>query len=239
MVDELVSLSAPALPKIKFWELFDMFRVPVPLSVTPDTPTISSVALPPEFKVIVPLLVMLPSAVRASLFTIVRASPEPLSVSVPKLPATFMFTFAVAVPMVTALALLGTPALQFPEVPQLLSPAVPVQESAVSGGGAVRVALRDAAMLATGCGLNRDCCESLRFAPGPACAAARPFRLVRAVSRQRTVIHRVTTGEDAGRMEVSTRTDSVGTSATLIVFLLALRARTQCSAKPYEPRTGS
>src|SRR5258708_32495826 len=63
-------------------------------------------------------------------------SPVLLRPSVPKLPVPDdKFTLAEAVPMVTALELVGTPALQFPEVFQLLSPPVPVHESAVGGGG--------------------------------------------------------------------------------------------------------
>src|SRR5260221_163769 len=105
---------------------------------------------------------MLPKAFRTSAFRMLSTSPELLRVRVPKLPVTFMFTLAVVVPMVTADALVGTPAFQFPAVPQLLSPAVPVHESAVSGGAALGLTLR-AAMLATGCCLSSECCESLGF----------------------------------------------------------------------------
>src|SRR5258708_57013 len=168
----------------------------------------------------VPLLVALPNAFKVLLFCTVRVSPLPLSVSVPKLPdePEARLTGAVAVPMVTASALLGTPALQLPEVPQLLSPALPFHESAVRAGGALCVAGRAPATLAASCGLDTGCCESLCFDPPASCAEVKPLRVRRAASRQRTVIHELTTREDAGRMGNSTRTDSVGTSATLILF---------------------
>jgi len=110
-----------------------------------------------------------------------------------------MFTLAVAVPMVTALLLVGTPALQFPAVPQLLSPEVPVHESAVRAGGALRIARPATARFATGCCLTTDCCESLRFDFAD-CAATKPLRLKTTARRQRAVIRGVTARDD-GRME--------------------------------------
>jgi len=121
---------------------------------------------------------------------------------------------AVVVPMVTAEELVGTPALQFPDVFQLLSPAVPVHESAVRGGGALRVARRTAAALATGCCLSSECCESLRFDPSD-CAEAEPSKLERTARRQSAIVHRVTTRRDAGRMADSER--KISCSANLFV----------------------
>src|ERR1700674_729332 len=178
--------------------LFDIVTVPLPLRVTLPSST-SSVKLPDEFRLRAPLLEMLPKASRTSPFRMFSVSPEPM-VSVPNCPAfTFMFTLAEAVPMVTASALVGTPAFQFPGVFQLLSPAVPVHESAVRGGGACRGARRPTVIPASGC------CESLRFDPVAACAEAKPLRLKRTASRQREMIHRVTGREDEGRMRLSER----------------------------------
>src|ERR1700733_12333648 len=99
--------------------------------------------------------------------------------------------------MTTAFELVGTvPRLQFPAVVQLLSPASPFYVSVVSGGGAFDS--RAAAVLAAGCWLAAARCESLRFEP--ACAKAMPIRLENVASRQRTIIDRVTTREDTGRM---------------------------------------
>src|SRR5258708_1750454 len=129
-------------------------------------------------------------------------SPVLLRPSVPKLPVPDdKFTLAEAVPMVTALELVGTPAVQFPEVPQLLSPALPVHESAVRAGGALDFALCDDLKLVADCWLNSDCCESLRFDPAAACAETRPSREKRTAKMQRAGIHRVTARRDAGRME--------------------------------------
>src|SRR6266853_6045155 len=202
MVDELVSLSAAAAPKMKLFGLLLRVTVPVPLSVRPDTPMINSVTFPPEFRLIWPLLVMLPSAVRIVLFTTFRTSPTLLKVRVPKVPLTFRFTLAVVVPMVTASALVGTPALQLLAVPQLLSPPAPFQVSLVSGGGgALGIVRRAATMLVAGCSLNNDFGESLRFDRAADCAAASPFRLETVASRQMRVLQTVTTRESRGRME--------------------------------------
>jgi hypothetical protein len=180
--------------------LFDSVTVPLPLRVTLPSNT-SSVKLPDEFRLRVPVLVMLPKASRIPPFRMFRTSPALLRASAPKLPvAPDKFTLAEAVPMVTALELVGTPALQFPAVFQLLSPAVPVHESEVRGGGVLSVALRADATLARGCWLNSDCCESLRRARTASCAEAEPSTLIRAARKQRTVIHRVTARRDAGRM---------------------------------------
>src|ERR1700722_3373194 len=101
--------------------------------------------------------------------------------------------------MVTALLLVGTPALQLPAVVHWPSPAVPFQVSPVSGGGAFCVAFfAAAAMLATGCALSRVGCEAFFFDP-ESCAEANVLK-GRVASRQRTVIHRMATREDAGRM---------------------------------------
>src|SRR5579863_103220 len=136
---------------------------------------------------------MLPNALRTSPLRIVRPSPELLSVSVPKFPVVFMFTVAVVVPMVTAEVLVGTPAFQFEEVPQLLSPPPPVHESAVSGGGgALRWAKRAAATVV----------ESLRFEFDLEAAEA-VSSSVNVASRQRAVIHSVTRRGDEGRMRAS------------------------------------
>src|ERR1700733_5678804 len=107
----------------------------------------------------------------------VSLSPELLSVSVPACPATFRFTLAVAVPMVTASALVGTPLFQLPAVPQLLSPEVPVHESAVRGGCAPYFAVSDEDARVAACALTSDCSESFFF--DPACAEAKLSRLKR------------------------------------------------------------
>src|SRR5580704_3822233 len=178
MVDELVSVSAPALPRIKLLPLFDMLSVPVPLSVMPDTPTINWVVPLLEPRLIDPL----------SPFTMFNESPELLRVSVPALPATFRFTAVELPPMVTALELVGTvPRLQLPAVPQLPSPAVPVHVSEVSFG----VPPASAAAPASGRWLDIALFESFSF--DPACAEANPSRLKTLESRQRTVIDSVTT----------------------------------------------
>src|SRR5258708_4230741 len=131
-------------------------------------------------------------------------SPVLLRPSVPKLPVPDdKFTLAEAVPMVTALDLVGTPALQFPEVFQLLSPAVPVHESAVRGGGASGSAVCADFRLATGCWLGSECCDSLRFDPADS-AEAKPTTLKRTARRHRTLIHGVRR-RDAGRMGDSSK----------------------------------
>src|SRR5258706_14984029 len=115
---------------MKLLTLFESVKAPLPLRVTLPCKT-NSVKEPVELRLRLPLLVMLPKAFRTSPFRIVSESAEPLNASVPKFPPlTFMFTLAVAVPMVTALLLVGTPALQFPAGIQVLSPGVPVHESA-------------------------------------------------------------------------------------------------------------
>src|SRR5580704_11342521 len=198
MVDELVSVSAPALPRIKLLPLFDMLSVPVPLSVMPDTPTINWVVPLLEPRLIDPL----------SPFTMFNESPELLRVSVPALPATFRFTAVELPPMVTALELVGTvPRLQLLAVPQLPSPAVPVHVSEVSFGVPPASAVTPAAAPATGRWLDIALFESLSFEP--ACAEANPSRLKTLESRQRTVIDSVTTREDVGRMGNSIEQDSV------------------------------
>jgi hypothetical protein len=111
----------------------------------------------------------------------------------------------VAVPMVTALALVGTPPLQFPAVFQLLSPAVPVHESAVRGGGAIAFVRFTAAAPVAGRAPDSDCCESFRFDPAAPCAKAELLRLKRAAARQRAVIGKAMEREDAGRMGDSER----------------------------------
>src|SRR5260370_40419661 len=116
-----------------------------------------------------------------------------------------MFVLAVGWPMVTASALVGSPALQFVEVPHLLSPPLPVHVSVVSAGGAFRVPRRAAVMLATGRSLTSDCCESLPFDPEAACAEARPLKQGRAARKQRTIIHELIMHEDAERMGNSKR----------------------------------
>ena len=181
--------------------LFDIVRVPLPLRVRFPSST-SSVKFPDEFRFKFPLLAMLPEASRTSPFRMFRVSPELLRVRVPNIPPlTFMFTLAEAVPMVTASEPVGTPLVQFPAVPQSLSPALPVHESAVSGGSvAVRVA-----RLATGCGLNHDCRERVCFRPRAACAVARPRKLETDASRQRAVIQGVNRRGDRGRMADSRR----------------------------------
>src|SRR5229473_264715 len=132
-------------------------------------------------------------------------SPVLLRPSVPKLPVPDdKFTLAEAVPMVTALELVGTPALQFPDVFQLLSPAVPVHESEVRGGGASGSAVCADFRLATGCWLGSECCDSLRFDPAD-CAEAKPLKLATTARRQRAIVHRVTTRRDAGRMGDSSK----------------------------------
>src|SRR5580700_524564 len=208
MVDELVSVSAPALPRIKLLPLFDMLSVPVPLSVMPDTPTINWVVPLLEPRLIDPLFAMLPLIVRLSPFTMFNESPELLRVSVPALPATFRFTAVELPPMVTALELVGTvPRLQLPAVPQLPSPAVPVHVSEVSFGVPPASAVTPAAAPASGRWLDIALFESFSF--DPACAEANPSRLKTLESRQRTVIDSVTTREDVGRMGNSIEQDSV------------------------------
>ena len=129
-----------------------------------------------------------------------------------------------AAPMVTALVAVGTPALQLPAVVHWPSPAVPVQVSPVSGGGAFCVAFfAAAAMLATGCALSSVGCDGLLFDPA-ACATARALRLKRTARRHRTLIRRVTGRERwaHGRLHIK---DSVGTSANVDLQLLVPETR--------------
>ena len=154
----------------------------------------------------VPLLVMFPSALRAKPFGTVSSSPELLKARVPKTPPlTFMFTSTEAAPMVTASAPVGTPPVQFPAVPQLLSPESPVHESAVRGGGALGFVFCADAPLTSGRWLSSACCESLRFDSAAVCAETKPSRLKRTARRHRAAIHRMTTREDDGRMGRSER----------------------------------
>ena len=98
--------------------------------------------------------------------------------------ASFIFTAAVVVPIVTAEPLVGTPALQLVEVFQLLSPAVPVHESAVRAGELLWVRTLAAAAPLKAAGLRR----ALRLATGVPCAVAGPTKLTIVTRRQRAVL---------------------------------------------------
>ena len=129
------------------------------------------------------------------------------------------------------------PALQLPALVHWLSLAPPFQVSAVSGGGAFCVALRAAAMRAMGCALGSDCFESLRFDPLAASAEARGLRLQRAVSRQRTVIHRVTTREDAGRMGYSIRNRIQLAHSQTLIFVNCVVVTACCYSIPQNSKS--
>ena len=124
MVDWLVSMSVPAVPKIKLAALLDMVRVPAPLKVTLEAPMSNSVVDPLEFIVIEPALLMVaPLTVKLSAFAIAKASVEEPSVRVLVTPAVLRVTVELAVLMQVFELLVGMPPFQLPATFQL--PAAP------------------------------------------------------------------------------------------------------------------
>src|ERR1051326_7025346 len=121
---------------MKFWALLDIVKVPVPLRVTLELPIFSSVVLPVEAIVMLPLFVMLvPSTVRTKAFLRVQLSAA-LTVMLLMVAETSSRTDeAEPVPVIsTSVLLLGSPADQLPALFQLPPPAEFVKVSAVAGG---------------------------------------------------------------------------------------------------------